>query len=157
MAKAPTKSTNAATQPEAVEPATTTVDAGADAPEGAAAADPVVDEPAPDAGAPDEAPAEPAAEVTEQQDETAAGHSAESIGLAGDLATHTPADEPAAAEPNENATLDLNAASVIPMFHPDGGTCDAYESEDRDGVHVILVPANDAASMIEHGFRLHSI
>lgn len=44
---------------------------------------------------------------------------------------------------------DINARP-IPMRHPDGdGACDLYE-QDKDG--NILVPANEAHLMAEHGF-----
>jgi hypothetical protein len=44
------------------------------------------------------------------------------------------------------------AKSFIPMRHKDGnGASDQYE-QDKDG--NILVPANEATSMIEHGFEV---
>lgn len=39
--------------------------------------------------------------------------------------------------------------TLIPMTHPDGGTCDLYKS---DASGCILVPAIEAAAMLEHGF-----
>lgn len=52
------------------------------------------------------------------------------------------------AELNDAFLADL-AATLIPMTHPDGGTCDLYKS---DKAGNILVPANEAALMQEHGF-----
>jgi hypothetical protein len=46
------------------------------------------------------------------------------------------------------AIAELNAC-LVAMVHPEGGTCDLYES-DKDG--NILVPATEVASMVEHGF-----
>lgn len=46
------------------------------------------------------------------------------------------------------AIADLNAG-LVAMTHPDGGTCDAYET-DADG--NMLVPASEIASMLDHGF-----
>ena len=43
---------------------------------------------------------------------------------------------------------ELNSG-LIAMCHPDGGTCDLYGT---DAAGNILVPADQAGSMIEHGF-----
>jgi hypothetical protein len=37
----------------------------------------------------------------------------------------------------------------IAMHHPDGGTCDSYDTE--KGGHI-MVPVADVASMADHGF-----
>ncbi|MBC2668754.1 hypothetical protein ACFOON_15195 [Novosphingobium piscinae] len=64
-----------------------------------------------------------------------------------------PAEDDAA---EDTSILDLNAATLIPMYHPEGGTCDAYASEERvvDGqtVTAVLVPADEAATLLAHGF-----
>lgn len=41
------------------------------------------------------------------------------------------------------------AQVLIPMAHPDGGTADAYETDEAGN---ILVPAIEAGVMMEHGF-----
>lgn len=76
-----------------------------------------------------------------------------------------PADEAPAAEEGDEAVAEevvperdpeiaALGASEIRMFHPDGGTCDAYPSTEIGDVTVLSVPADDAATMIEHGFVL---
>lgn len=71
-----------------------------------------------------------------------------------------PEPEPAPAEPEApaeepDADLDLAPASApegfFPMHHPDGGSCDAYET-DADG--YLLVPYADAGVMQSHGFAV---
>jgi hypothetical protein len=64
----------------------------------------------------------------------------------GSLALRHPSVEADATEIN----ADL-AATLIPMSHPNGGTCDRYES-DADG--NILVPASEAAAMFAFGFAV---
>jgi hypothetical protein len=49
--------------------------------------------------------------------------------------------------------LDALNSTLIPMTHPDGGTCDRYE-KNADG--DILVPAIEAAAMFDHGFKIGS-
>lgn len=52
------------------------------------------------------------------------------------------------ADDDDLEPLDL-ALSIVPMSHPDGGTCDRYDTDEAGN---ILVPALEAASMFEHGF-----
>lgn len=59
-----------------------------------------------------------------------------------------PSEQPGEPEPHEQPAIDL-ADAVIPMTHPDGGTCDRYEHDENGN---ILVPAIDAADMLGHGF-----
>jgi hypothetical protein len=121
MAKAPTSGISLDTDEPAVEGAQPETNPAAEQPE--AAAEPAAEDPA----------ADPAPESTTLADENAA-------------------DEPAVEGVDEvdPALTELNSG-LIAMAHPDGGTCDAYET-DADG--NLLVPASDAASMIEHGFVL---
>ena len=55
--------------------------------------------------------------------------------------------------PDDGLTDDQRLAvlngSLIPMTHPDNGTCDRYETN-ADG--AILVPATEADAMFGHGF-----
>jgi hypothetical protein len=57
-------------------------------------------------------------------------------------------EEPETGEPT---TEELNAATIVPMAHADGGTCDRYE-QDEDG--NILVPVEEISLMVEHGFAV---
>lgn len=66
---------------------------------------------------------------------------------ADDAADPVPPIEPVEGERSPEAA-ELGA-SLIPMAHPDGGTCDRYE---LDAAGNILVPADDVGAMIEHGF-----
>ena len=47
------------------------------------------------------------------------------------------------------AVVDVTGADLlIPMTHPDGGTCDLYEAQGD----AILVPAAEVPTMLDHGF-----
>lgn len=78
---------------------------------------------------------------TAQDDDASADDQAQEPGADG-----VASDDEADADDDEPVDL---ALLVIPMTHPEGGTCDAYEV-DEDG--NILVPVAEAGLMIEHGF-----
>ena len=52
-------------------------------------------------------------------------------------------------EPTAPAATTDAPVVLIPMRHPDGGTCDAYKA---DASGNVLVPADEAAVMLDHGF-----
>ncbi len=62
-----------------------------------------------------------------------------------------PDTEVEAAEEAEGVSPDLAAlnAGLVPMLHPNGGTCDLYK---QDKAGNILVPCTEIAAMAEHGF-----
>lgn len=108
----------------------------------------------------DEKPADVAAEAPVSAETTSEAPAApEAVKDAPEAAPAAPDEAPAAdvaaeapeAAPTgevDPAIADLNAG-LIAMYHPDGGSCDLY-GKGADG--DILVPASEAASMIEHGF-----
>lgn len=93
-----------------------------------------------------EAPATP--EVTEPapEPEIVSGDAEVAIAatFSGDAARDPEAEAQATAI---NAEL---AATLIPMSHPDGGTCDLYKTDKKTG--FLMVPASAAADMASLGF-----
>jgi hypothetical protein len=58
-----------------------------------------------------------------------------------------------AEEPDHVAIFAELNDTLIPMSHPDNGSCDRYET---DKAGNLLVPANEAAAMFVHGFAVVS-
>ena len=83
---------------------------------------------------------------------TAAPEAPESAAVAPEAPELDEEDETVAAVARDAALAEINSG-LIPMTHPDGGTCDRYGT-DADG--NILVPANEAAGMFDHGFTVVS-
>jgi hypothetical protein len=96
-----------------------------------------------------------AAESTPVADssQAAATEAVDAGGAAPPVIVDADVDELDAAEPapvaEEPAEIVDPAAYMIPMVHPDNGTCDLYETNEAGH---LLVPALEAAAMIDHGF-----
>lgn len=62
------------------------------------------------------------------------------------------ADEQAEAPAEENVVDGfIDGDTLVPMSHPDNGSCDAYETD--KGGHL-LVPAIEVPKMLSHGFTV---
>lgn len=63
----------------------------------------------------------------------------------------TPAKTEAPVEPEGVDIAQINAETFVQMIHPDGGTCDLYETNAQGH---LLVPVLEIADMVSHGFAV---